>query len=119
MTLPKRSNETRLQHVETQLEGLTKTVQVLVDKFDEISRIVISQGARPQYEIGKILIVVATAVGIFGATASGIIFISSAVNSSAILENKLRNEFLRERLDRGWLSVPGNRVTVRAKNDLR
>lgn len=112
--------EGRLQHLETGFKSLEdrqisqgKTLDGLGMKLDQVIHAVTLQSARPTIDLAKILTVTATLIVIFGATASGIIYIAGNVSAPSILENRMALRFLNERMDRGWVGAGG--VTVRSK----
>ena len=114
--------EGRLQHLETGFKSLEdrqisqgKTLDGLGMKLDQVIHAVTVQGARPRYEIGKIMTIIASGVVIFGATASGIVYIAGNVSAPSILANKMRLDFIDQRLDHGWFNASALNVTVRNK----
>jgi hypothetical protein len=114
--------EGRLQHLESGFKSLEdrqisqgKTLDGLGIKLDQVIHAVTLQSAKPAFDLAKILTVAATLIVIFGATASGIIYVAGNVSAPGILSNKMQVEFLRERLDNGWVKT--SNVTVRTKND--
>ena len=98
----------RLIGIEEAFRGLRDDVRSLADEMKVLIRAVTTQEAKPRYELHKIMPVVASAVIIFGAITGGIIYMSNSESTPATLENKLRLEFMKERLDNGWLTMPHN-----------
>lgn len=101
---------------EGRLNAIERTQSVHGDKLDQIVNAVTRQESRPAPpDPLKVLTFVAMCVGIFGAATTGITYIANSISYPAVLEAKLRNEFLTQRLDRGWYTTVSN---LERKGDL-
>lgn len=105
----------RMIGIEEGFKGLRADVRILAEEMKTLIRAVTTQEAKPRYELHKIIPIVAGAVLIFGAITGGIIYMANSESTPTTLENRLRLEFLKERLDNGWFA--GNVTTVMKRNE--
>lgn len=103
----------RMIGIEEGFKGLRSEVRILAEEMKTLIRAVTTQEAKPRYELHKIIPIVAGVVLIFGAITGGIIYMANSESTPTTLENRLRLEFLKERLDNGWFA--GNVTTVMKK----
>ena len=102
----------RMIGMEEGFRALRDDVRTLADEMKTLIRAVTTQEAKPRYELHKIMPIVASAVLIFGALTGGIIYMSNSESTPATLENRLRLEFLQQRLDNGWFNAKSPISTV-------
>ena len=109
-----RDHTARLIGIEKAFGALHDDVRTLSREVKTLIGTVTRHDARPQVELHKVLTIVATGIVIFGSVVSGIIYVSGNVNAPRALENKLKVEFMKQRLDNGW---HGEVSTWRKKQD--
>lgn len=103
--------DNRVISLSRDVTGIMTAVDKIGSQVGELTRVVTTMQAAsavaPRFDIGRALTVIGTTVVIFAAVTSGITYIASSVSAPAILENKLRAEFLQARLDNGWYKHSG------------
>jgi hypothetical protein len=120
--------EKQFTGVDNRVIGLSRDVSgimIAVDKIGtqvgELTRVVTTMQAKPQFDAFKYLTMAVACIGVFGGLATGITYIANSVSYPAILETKhaaqinaLVASHLRERLDNGWFHP--SRLQIRSPN---
>lgn len=123
--------EKQFTGVDNRVIGLSQNVASLMTALDKIgtqvgdlTRVVTTMQAKPQFDAFKYATLIVCIVGIFTATSAGITYIANSVSYPAILKNEhlaqvnaMRADWLQQRLDNGWFTpsrlqirVPGGNV---------
>lgn len=102
----------RLMHVERSVDHVAKQVGDLGSKIDTVVNALTTVTAQPKFDIFKVLPAAAAVVVIVGAVGTLITYIAGNVNAVDYAKLEARQEFIRERLDRGWFT--GSSMTIRS-----
>ncbi len=109
-----REHTARLIGIENSFSQLKGDVRVLSEDVKNLISAVTRQEAQPRFDLPKIMPVIASAIVIFAAMASGIIYVSGNTTKPETLENRLRLDFLQERIDNGW-TTPNTTVITKQR----
>jgi hypothetical protein len=120
--------EKQFNGVDNRVIGLSRDVTGIMTAVDrigtqvgELTRVVTTMQAKPQFDAFKWVGMAVGCIGVFTGLAAGITYIANSVSYPAILEtkhmavvNSMRADFLQSRLDNGWFSP--SKLMIRAPN---